>query len=170
MTVQDAIQRSAQQFTDVVWPNMAPLLGGGHVIPVEAVTNSLMAQTLDTLGGVDLWWVHQQQIFPVASRVQYGHQSWNSFTVRYSRSSGRPTEYHKRLQSLRTGSIYPKLTIQAYVNNGHLMAAAAVDTKHLIDLATQYSHQKRVNKADGATFIYVNWDQCSPDKIIKTEA
>lgn len=168
MTVLQAIQRSATQFREAVWPTVGPLLGGGQLIPVESVTDSGMANTLDMLAGVDLWHVHQNQIFPIASRVQYGPRAWNTFTIRYSRPNGSPTEYHKRLESIKSGSLYPQKTIQAYVHNGQLLAAAAVDTRHLMEQAGRYIHQVRVNPVDGAKFIYVNWDQCADDYIIKT--
>lgn len=170
MTVTAAIERSAHNFQSIVWPTIGPLLGGGRLMPVETVTDSGMAQTLDMLAGVDLWYVYQDHIFPIASRVQYGGRAWNTFTIRYSRPSGQPTEYHKRLESIRTGSLYPAVTIQAYVNNGQLLAAAAVDTRHLMQIAAKHEHQIRVNPADGAKFIYVNWDQCDPTYIMKTEA
>lgn len=170
MSVTQAIARSAEHFQRIVWPHLSPLLGGGHVVPVESVTDSRMAQMLDMLGGVDLWYVNQQQIFPVASRVQYGPRPWNTFTVRYSRPSGAPTEYHKRADSIRSGSLYPRVTIQAYIDGDRLLSAAAVDTKHLIAQATKHRHQVRVNPADGARFLYVRWDQCEPNHLIQTEA
>lgn len=168
MTVEQAIQRSATEFKEVVWPAMGPRLGGGELIPVESVTDSPVANALDMLAGVDLWYVYRGQIFPIASRVQYGGRAWNTFTIRYSRPSGVATEYHKRLESIKNGSLYPRLTIQAYVHNGRLLSAAAVDTQHLMQQAERYRHQVRHNPADGATFVYVNWDQCADDYIITT--
>lgn len=169
MSVAQAIERSSHAFRDVVWPTMGPLLGGGHVIPVESVTDSAMSTALDTLAGVDLWYVANREVYPVASRVQYG-RAWNTFTIRYSRRSGVATEYQKRVTSILSGSLYPRITIQAFIQGGQLLAAAAVDTKHLIQKATEYRGQVRVNGQDGASFIYVSWDQCDPAYIIKWEA
>lgn len=127
-----------------------------------------MATALDTLAGVDLWYVANREVYPVASRVQYG-RAWNTFTIRYSRRSGVATEYQKRVTSILSGSLYPRITIQAYIQGGQLLAAAAVDTEHLIHKATEHLHQIRVNGADGASFIYVSWDQCDPRFIVTTE-
>ena len=165
MSVEREIARSADHFQRIVWPNLSPLLGGGNVIPVETVTDSRMAQILDQLGGVDIWYVNQEQIFPVASRVQYTDRAWNTFTIRYSRPSGAPTEYDKRLRSIHNGSLYPRWTIQAYVYKDRLLTAAAVDTKHLIEVATKHLDQVRHNPADGVKFLFVHWHQCDPTHI-----
>ena len=166
MNVKQEIARSADHFQRIVWPNLSPLLGGGNVIPVETVTDSRMAQILDQLGGVDIWYVNQEQIFPIASRVQYGDRAWNTFTIRYARPSGAATEYDKRLRSIRNGSLYPRWTIQAYVDDeGRLLTAAAVDTKHLIEVAAEHLDQVRDNPADDVKFLYVHWHQCDPTQI-----
>lgn len=167
VSVTAAIERSAQHFQDIVWPALSMELGGGQVIPVETVTDSEMTRTLDMLGGVDVWLVCNKQIWPLASRVQYGPTAWNTFTIRYSLPSGAPTEYHKRRQSIRSGSLYPKVTIHAYIHDGRLLAAAAVDTAHLLDVAEAHEDQIRVNPADGVKFLYVSWDQCDPRMTIR---
>lgn len=164
--VRARITRSQETFRDSVWPHITARLGGGELIPVETVTDSDMALALDTLAGVDMWWVISGQVYPIASRVQYGSTAWRTFTVRASRPSGAATELHKRRHAIETGALYPSLTVQAYVNpEGRLMAAAAVSTRHLIDRCSDLKDQRRVNPQDGSEFIYVQWDQCDADRI-----
>lgn len=165
MTVEQEINRSQLTFITLVWPRFRDVLGKGQVIPVETVTDSQMAKTLDVAAGVDMWWVIDSHVYPIASRVQYGSTAWRTFTVRSSRPSGLPTEYQKRRASIHSGSLYPRLTVHAYVDGTDLLAAAAVDTAHLIERCSELEHQVRCNPADGAQFIWVGWDQIDPSKI-----
>lgn len=165
MSVETAIRASSQAFSDVVWPVVREPLGGGVIVPVETVTDSRMAAVLDTLGGVDLWHVVQGNIYPVASRVQYG-TCWASFTVRYSKPSGARTEYHKRVDAIRRGALYPRYTIQAYVSGPDLLAAAIVKTETLIAACDEHKDQRRVNRADGSEFLYVKWNQIAATDIV----
>lgn len=165
MTVEQAITRSQAAFASIVWPRLAELLGDGQLIPVETVTDSTMTRVLDMLAGVDTWLVRAGDVYPVASRVQYGPTAWRTHTVRRRLVSGAATEYDKRLRAIRKGALYPSLTIQAYIDGDRLLAAAAVDTRHLMDKCQELEHQIRRNPADGSEFIFVGWDQCSPDLI-----
>lgn len=163
-----AIRRSSHTFAGIVWPVLGPRLGGGEIIPVETVTEGRMAELLDTVAGIDMWHVKGQQMYGLASRVQYGPTPWDSFTIRFRRRSGIPTEWEKRIRAIADGALFPYLTVQAYVDGDRLLSAAAVPTRHLILRSLQYiGSQRRTNYSDGSEFIYVNWNQLDPNLITR---
>ena len=136
-TVRQSIRRSADDFVTVVWPVIGPLMGGGTIIPVEAVTEDRMAKHLDVYAGIDAW-----QILPdnsmrgIGSRVRYG-RTYNDFTVRARLSSGGDTEWQKRLLAVthpHLGLLSPQWTVTAYLNaqDRTVTSAAAVKTESLI--------------------------------------
>ena len=137
------LSASALDFSRVVWPALAPKLGGGEIVPIEAVSHDGFNKELDTLAGIDAWLVRRSKaaICGVASRVQWG-RAWNTFTIRISRPSGASTEYEKRLRAIDSrdhGLLYPHYTIQGYVEDpkgvGDLLSACAVRTLDLFTLA-----------------------------------
>jgi hypothetical protein len=165
--IQQAISRSSTAFLDVVWPQIGPVFGGGQIIPVETVTDSEMAKLLDTRAGIDMWLVLGDSMYGLASRVQWSDTSWDTFTVRRSLPSGASTEFDKRRHAITSGALYPRLTVQAYVSKdgSQLLSAAAIDTRHLIEMAERYDHQRRTAPG-GNQFVYINWEQCEPGKVI----
>jgi hypothetical protein len=158
MIVKDAIKRSSETFQSVVWPELSPLWNGATIVPVETVTDSQMAKVLDMYAGIDMWMLSGQSLYGIASRVQYGPTSWDTFTVRYRLASGNRTEYHKRQESLKNGSLYPRWTIQAYVDGERLVSAAITTTERLVEMCQRHEHQVR-RAPGGNEFIYVGWDQ-----------
>ena len=139
--VADALKASSRAFVEVVWPVVGPGIGGGELVPVETVTASGFAKDLDTLAGVDMWQVVRPEgMRPIASRMQLASSTprLDTFTIRFHLRSGYPTEYHKRVASIRSGYLYPRLTIQAYVTSwqdGALLSAAAIETRALFKWA-----------------------------------
>ena len=137
------LSASAFDFTRVVWPALAPKLGGGEIVPIEAVSHAGFNKELDTLAGIDAWLIRRGKasICGVASRVQWG-RAWNTFTIRISRPSGASTEYEKRLRAIDNrdhGFLYPHYTIQGYIEDpkgeGELLSACAVRTLDLFTMA-----------------------------------
>lgn len=131
------MEPSAKAFKALVWPTIAPEIGGGELVPVESVTADDFKAMLDMIAGIDAWVVQQDRhIFGLASRVQAMRPEWNNglpwntFTIRTQRPSGEPTEYQKREEQISTaGSLYPRWTCQAYTNaemTGLLTAAVAL--------------------------------------------
>ena len=164
--VRAAINRSAQTFKAVVWPRVQEILGPYQLIPVEDVTDSHMAKTLDVMAGIDAWWVMDAEVYGVASRVQYEHD-WRTFTIRSSLPSGAPTELQKRKRALKRGALVPRYTIQAYVSHDTgLLSAAIAPTDHLISTALRLQPTStRINR-DGSKFVVVRWDQLDHDKVL----
>jgi hypothetical protein len=104
----------------MVWPVVNHLVGGGEIVPVEAVTDPTFAkERLDMYAGIDCWQVidEKQRIRGIASRMQRTRRIFPSFTVRKTKESGRATEYAKRLYAIEhshEGWTRPAVFIQAY--------------------------------------------------------
>lgn len=153
--------QSAQDFKAVVWPRLAPGLGGGELIPVETVTDSPFARLLDMEAGIDAWQLLQTGgMRAIASRVQWGLTCWETWTIRRRRINGSQTEYDKLINADLTLA-RPGLHIQAYLarRGGPLLGAACIRTADLIRLLLAGKHgEERVNGQDGVPFIPVHWD------------
>lgn len=152
---------------------------GGELIPVESATAVSLQATFDTLAGIDAWHLcHEQRAMRgIASRVQTiadEHEPYNTFTIRYKRSSGAETEFAKRLAAIRDrdgGWLYPHLTCQAYIDQRKekLLSCAVVRTEDLYVYADDwlgYDNDRArimVNGADGNEFIVVKWASLQGD-------
>ena len=108
----------------------------------------------------------------LAIRIQWG-EPWNTFTVRYDRGSGNPTEYQKRLRAIehsQQGWLLPAITIQAYLSErggGELLSVAAITTKDLItfikDLDDKEPYMRETH--DNTAFLYVPWDELDEYRV-----
>ena len=174
--IHQALSDSAQDFQDAVWPQVSalPLVNGGVIRPVEAVAERNFKDELDLLAGIDAWQILDgpSAIRGIASRVQWG-VSRASFTIRTKVASGRETEFHKRLraiQNIEEGHLFPHLTVQAYLDQrkGRLLAAAAVRTKDLVEIASVLVERRAhlhprpdlygfITNEDGTEFLYMKW-------------
>ncbi len=169
--IAQSLSESSADFLNLVWPEIKPMLGGGDIEAVEAVTVEQTTERLDWLAGIDAWHYLADDggMRGVASRVQWfdgrfaSRWPWRTFTVRRSLPSGRPTEYDKRLAALREshlGLLYPHLTVQAYVHSkvaGPVDSVGIVRTFDLIDHISETSCQVR-RAPTGQTFYVVPWD------------
>lgn len=159
------LSASASDFTRIVWPVISSWCGGGDCIDVEQGTTGVadnVISLLDMRGGID-----QLQILPdragligIASRIQWGQKSWDTFTVRESRCSGSRTELSKRSHALsHPGVLYPYWTVQAYLShrdNGTLLSVALAYTHELIPYAQKHG-TVRQNHDGASSFRYVDW-------------
>jgi len=108
------------------------------------------------------------QKYILCVRVQYD-TTWNTFTIRASRSTGTMTE----LDKLRKGPIIPNVKyihIQAYVVNGVVESAAVVESKKLVNyIDTEKPRLLTSYNASGtsADFYVIPWDKLS-DIVIYT--
>lgn len=160
---------------ETLWPLIGPLIGGGRYISLEDHSSDL-AEALDQTSGID-----GIQLLPgggslaIATRVQFGPQSWDSFTVRFSRTSGAETELAKRLRELeRPELLAPYWTIQAYcTSEGEPLSIGAIRTADLypyiraeLASALQYRHhviRVRENGDDGNCFLALDWAQLASE-------
>jgi len=134
---------------------------GKDLIEIESSENPIL-KMFDKYAGVDAIQVGKDgSLRGVAVRVQYG-RSWNTFTIRYRRSSGTKTEYEKRLDAIRHDKMYPQLTVQCYLSTDKqkILSAAWIKTKDLYRQIIKYPDIQKFNSAgeDGNIFLFVDWD------------
>lgn len=131
---------------------------------VEGVTKYKMAQTLDQLAGVDLWYFNTTLgVRGVANRIQFGDKNWKTFTIRKSRESGVKTEYEKRKKAIENDWLYPIMAIQGYFNNktNEALGFAVAKTKDIIwmiDNGFCYEQETGKDQIGKAKFFVVKWD------------
>lgn len=172
--IASGLSESASDFQEIVWPVISPHIGGGTLVPVEAVSPDNFASELDVLAGIDAWQIVENSLGMrgIASRVQWG-SNYKSFSVRYSTPSGAETEYQKRLRAIHQpneGYIYPHVTVQAFLDRkrGKLLDVAAMPTRHLIQQAERLINWGKMNNGndprfgiryspDGRGFLYLSW-------------
>ena len=171
--VQQDLSDSAYDFQRSVWPSIQKMLGGGRIEPVEAVVHEGFNKELDTLAGIDVWHiVDSLGIRGIASRVQWGNKSWNTFTIRLSRPKGGPTEYEKRLLAIKNrnrGFLLPEVTVQAYMTNprrqGYVLNAGVINTIDLFTAVQRLYEESKPERhcwgmrktEDGEWLIWVSW-------------
>lgn len=167
--IRAGMKRSSEALKEYVWPTFGPLLGGGELRLLEDGDDT--ALMFDRSLGIDAL-----QIMPngtmrgIASRVQYQGR-FESFSVRYKRTSGLPTEFMKRMAAaVDEDATLPAITIQAYLSpvvNGqrpHLMLAGAVRTRalysyirHEMERTGSIEQRFRIHYVEGASFFPVWW-------------
>jgi hypothetical protein len=132
--IEATIKKSSEDFLGLVWPAIGARLG--RPIPVESVADSAFAKELDTRAGIDAWLIDiDGHIRGLASRVQWNHRSYDTFTVRVKSSFGGPTEFDKRKHEIATpGTITPHYFVQGYVTLDRrcLLAAAIARMRDVI--------------------------------------
>jgi len=167
---QETMAWSNQAFVVLVWDKISTWCGGGKLVPVETNTADFLAHSLDTLAGIDAWQVIQYTgVRGIASRVQRGAKWWPTFTIRFRRASGQPTEYHKRLRALKNHDfVYPYFTVQAYITpDAHtLLACAVTTTTKLYALAESPVCQIQTNPQDGTQFKCIRWQDLGADVFV----
>jgi hypothetical protein len=153
--------RSNRDFYKIVWPRISrewDWFLGCELMPLEKSPKDGVGLLLDRAGGID--YVARRRIgglVPIASRVQ-GNFGFRTFTTRYRRPGGQPTEFKKIRDALDRGDLVPKFQTHAYVNdNGEMLNAFGISVRDL------YQHieaigKLRTNKSDGVEFIYTEVD------------
>ena len=189
-SVSDNLTKSAQDFINIVWPAISshPIVGGGKLTSIEQVDSTDWQKIFDLLSGIDAWQLlNGKGIRGIASRVQW-KENRETFTIGFSFHGSQSTEYSKRLHAIKDeedlGLLYPKLTIQAFLDdhNGNLLSACVINTK---DLILEVEKQLQIGKSSRAgngsdfgiltnpksdkRFIYISWssllDKLGEDKV-----
>ena len=141
----------------------------GRLISTE-LEGGQLASIFDQYAGIDAVHVWKNNVRGVAVRVQWG-VNYKTFTIRYHRHTGAPTEYEKRLAAIRgnQGALFPYLTIQAYADKrdgGNLLSFAVVRTadlyeyieRRLVDDGGKITGIRTRKCPEGNTFLYVSFD------------
>lgn len=184
--VKKQIKKSSLALTNLVWPKVNDICGGGELSPVETVSDVDFVKTLDTMAGIDAWQIIREKSFMrgIASRVQWTDSPYESYTIRYLLSSGYKTEFQKRASALKNkdqGFLYPEITIQAYINDAgdKLLCAAVIKTYDLFRIAYRVDKEYRQNGTgingcgvrenshDGNRFIFIPWRSVPQANVLR---
>lgn len=116
---------------------------------------------MDSFAGIDYMGKDDNNnIFGIASRIQElapTSASYDSFTIRSDRHTGTKTEFTKRIEAIEQGFFYAQLTLQAYIQNGEVIAAAVIKTKDLFDFIKNHPYLVKHKFSDNK-FKIVLWD------------
>lgn len=150
-----ALSKARARFEAAVKPSLLALWPGGLVADIEGRGNPF-----DVYAGIDAYRVSgMQEMDGIAVRVQ-GGKCWRTFTVRRSRDSGAMTEYEKRRSAIENGHLYPKYTLQAYVDGGGLRELAVALTAELMEYIGRFAPLVRHTgggEVGQASFFVVPW-------------
>lgn len=157
------LKRSSTAFNDYFKDAVLEIFKGDFEV-VEGVTKYKMAETLDQLAGIDLWYFSTNRgVRGVANRIQFQSKCWGTFTIRKSRASGARTEYDKRKFAIENDWLYPVLTMQGYINlqNKPLCFAIAKteDIIWMIDNDLCSVNRTGKHQKGEAEFYVVRWDE-----------
>lgn len=146
---------------------------GERILSIENSGNEIL-DMFDKYSGIDAIQITKDsQIRTMACRVQWTDRPWNTFTIRYKRSSGARTEFEKRMDAIDNDKLYPQLTMQAYFSNNDdkLLSLAIVETRNLYksivcdgQINTSVARKKTAFE-DGNVFLVVPWDKLSKISI-----
>jgi hypothetical protein len=162
--VESRLWDSAFDFQRAVLPILRLWLPGDF-ISVEDAPRHPAVKVVDVVAGIDGWYVTEgsTRLQGIASRVQYGPEPYESFTIRASRSSGAATELEKRTAALRDRDehyVLPHYTVQSWVERprtGRALMVLMVRTLDLFEfvLAHLDKVERRRNPVDGSEFLVV---------------
>ena len=162
-SIEEKLRESAQDFLYVVWPQIRDWFGPGQLIPVEAVTESEMAKSLDQKSGIDAWYIENENgIRGISSRIQWG-KDWKTFTVRMKTIYGGRTEYEKLTNAIENEWLYPYWFCQAYLTmNKRLLNVGLCKTTDLIEYMQENKIRlegqvKKANSGRRNPFCYISW-------------
>lgn len=162
-TFKQSMTKTMSDFNEKVLPILNRDYPNMKFVEVEGNVNNEIADDFDRYAGIDIYRVRPEvgEMIGIASRIQRG-RVWRSFTVRKERKSGSLTEYEKRKQAIKKKSLYPLLTMQAYIEERtNNVVIGLVRTEDLIDFIEKYNPKTKKTGADKigqASFYTCYWD------------
>ena len=127
------LQRSAELFCQVVWPQVAGVFGPGRLVRVEAMESDC-TKVLDLLGIDYLFTPASGEAFGLASRVQAPDRAgrpWDGFTMsvhQYDRLQG--------VQEAGFGHLVPAVAVQAFLDwQSKLLSVGVARVRELVGTA-----------------------------------
>jgi len=151
-------------------PILNSKLKRGYIVETENL-NDIVSKWLDIYSGIDGLLMDEKDVSGIALRIQeHSSKNWETFTIRYERSTGSETEYIKRKRQIYNKQcFYPHYTCQAYFSNeGELLGGAFCLTKDLYDVLLKnepftYNKTNNIylerNNSDNNIFIVVPFKQ-----------
>lgn len=162
MNFVDALQRSMSDSKEHLFPTLEKVLDG-ELIVIEGDDINETKRLLDTMAGIDLFAVNPiKGMRGVASRLQWG-KAWRTFTIRKERESGTKTEYEKRKYAIENGYLYPRITMQAYIDHKQNIVTIGIayteDIIRCIDNGNCKIRRTGADQKGQASFYVVEWDE-----------
>lgn len=136
----------------------------GDLISIE-LENAKLSKMFDQYSGIDAFQLIDNKLRSVALRMQKcQNRAWDTFTIRYKRSTGARTEYEKRTEAVFSdkGFMYPYLTIQAYYNDdtSSLLSFGVVKTEDLYKyIVMNMPNIKKRTVSDGNEMLVVSFKE-----------
>ena len=159
MNFVEALQKSMTDSKYHLFPVLEKVLDGEiHIVEGDDLNET--KRLLDTLAGIDLFAVNRDKgMRGIASRLQWG-KAWRTFTIRKERESGARTEYEKRKYAIEHGYLYPKLTMQAYIDQDTVTVGIAYteDIIRCIEMGEASIRRTGTDQKGQAYFYVINWD------------
>lgn len=142
-TFEQSMKKTMSDFDSKILPILKHTYPNMKHVEIEGRAYDEVTRDFDIYAGIDVYRVRPEagEMIGIASRIQRG-KAWRTFTVRKSRDSGAVTEYAKRKRAIQTGTLYPMLTMQAYID-GDSVVIGMVKTKDLIEYIDNYNPQVR---------------------------
>ena len=162
-TFKQSMTKTISDFNEKVLPVLNKNYSNMKFVEVEGNVNNEIADDFDRYAGIDIYRVRPEvgEMIGIASRIQRG-RVWRSFTVRKERKSGSLTEFEKRRQAIKKKSLYPLLTMQAYIEERNRnVVIGLVRTEDLIDFIEKYNPETKetgAGKIGQASFYTCYWD------------
>lgn len=158
-----AMDSTKRLFTNHVLPVLKGLFNNCKFVEIEGRADDEIAKDLDIYAGIDVYRVQYStsSAIGIASRIQAG-KAWRTFTVRRTRDSGAATEYEKRKYAIEHNTLYPKLTMQAYIQDNGSVVIGLVETEKLmeyIDKENPTIRRTGREQRGQASFFVCEWDK-----------
>lgn len=176
--VEREMRLSASNVRNIVWPIVAPMLGGGELLSVEEEKDSKLARELDRIAGIDFFQVRREEgMRAIMCRNKYG-KNYQAFDIRVACGDSENSQLLKLLRILNKDPslIFPHLNIQAYLTKregGQLIEVGIVElvpfVEYLEERLAEYLDEKRSSNlrvisnyksaGDSNPFIVIPWKE-----------
>ena len=155
--------KKVKSFYDNLLPLLQKKLNADKIISFEDMNDNSVSKLFDINAGIDAVSISSKGLRGIALRIQYDIE-YNTFTIRYERSSGAKTELSKRIEAIKKGYIYPYLTCQCYYNekNIKLLSGAICRTSDLYKFAEDNIETLEQNKRrcpEGNYFLWITFKE-----------
>lgn len=155
--------RQARRDFELYGRNMLERFFGSKQIFSTEKHQSPVERALDVACGVDCLVVDKNgHLHGVSNRFQHGHD-YSAFSIRRSRTNGKPTEFEKDLQAMKDGSLVVDYSLHVFISDDGRSAIGGIAPKaDLIEFCVANPESYLTNRADGSTFFTIPWHVVKP--------
>lgn len=164
-------QKHANHLGGILITEMKDIMNDNIEIIHSETLDGEVSLLLDQYSGIDAVYKFKNDLGGIALRAQqHSDKNWETFTVRYSRSTGTETSYAKRMRQIYNShpTFWPHITVQGYFDNNEVFLGGGMCyTKEIYDLLKGYD-QFTSNKKDGV-YLQTNSDDGNEFLVIPFE-